>query len=51
VFFAGVLRQRWADRHFPVAVGPASVAPVAELAEAGDPPNALLAQRARSRSA
>ena len=50
-FFAGVLRQRWADRHLPVAVGPASVAPVAELADAGDQPGALLAQRARSRSA
>jgi hypothetical protein len=25
-FFAGVVRQRWSDRHFPVAPGPASVA-------------------------
>jgi glycosyltransferase involved in cell wall biosynthesis len=26
-FFAGVARQRWADRHLPVAPGPASVRP------------------------
>jgi len=24
-FFAGVVRQRWADRHLPVAAGPASI--------------------------
>jgi len=24
-FFAGIVRQRWADRHLPVAAGPASV--------------------------
>lgn len=26
-FFAGIARQRWADRHLPVAPGPASVRP------------------------
>jgi hypothetical protein len=29
-FFAGIVRQRWADRHLPIAAGPASAVPRAE---------------------
>ena len=38
-FFAGIVRQRWADRHLAVAAGPASAAAVAD---AGAQPNAAL---------
>jgi len=51
-FFAGVVRQRWADRHLPIAAGPASVKAIRAVADPGAQPAAALVNAARrSRSA
>ena len=51
-FFAGVVRQRWADRHLPVAAGPASVKAIRAVADPGaQPATALVNAARRSRSA
>lgn len=50
-FFAGVVRQRWADRHLPVAAGPASVKALRPAADSGAQPTTSLANAQRSRSA
>ena len=50
-FFAGVVRQRWADRHLPVVAGPASVKGLREVADPDTQPATALVNAQRSRSA